>query len=196
MHKHWFAIFKVNITAKVQNVRECLSEWYLLNRGTFCYQTCQVDTASLARASCRKCSLLSSRSSSQRELIWSNFDFIYYILWTADFLATKLSLTVHHHKPECLVKKWIATFKVKVAAKVLSVNERLSRWYSLTRQTSRYQTWYDDTSSWAAVWCKTIGLLSSWSRSHIIKIWQFLLCLLYCRFFGYQTWFVGNGTVP
>ena len=108
MHKHWFAIFKVNITAKVQNVRECLSEWYLLNRGTFCYQTCQVDTASLARASCRKCSLLSSRSSSQRELIWSNFDFIYYILWTADFLATKLSLTVHHQKPECLVKKWIA----------------------------------------------------------------------------------------
>ena len=30
--------FKVKVIAKVQNVSECLSEWYLLNHRTFCYQ--------------------------------------------------------------------------------------------------------------------------------------------------------------
>ena len=49
--------------------------------------------------------LLSSRSRSQRELIWSKHDSFYYIFWTVDSLATKLGLMIHHQKPECPVKK-------------------------------------------------------------------------------------------
>ena len=39
------------------------------------------------------------------------------------FLAIKHRLMIHQiHKPECLVKKWITAFKVKVAAKGQNVN--------------------------------------------------------------------------
>ena len=47
----------------------------------------------------------------------------YYIFLTVDSLATKLGLMIHHHKPECLVKKnWITAFRVKVTVKGQSVN--------------------------------------------------------------------------
>ena len=37
--KNGITAFKVKVTAKVQNVSECLSGRYLLNHGTFCHQT-------------------------------------------------------------------------------------------------------------------------------------------------------------
>ena len=37
--KEWITVFKVKIIAKVQNVNECLSGWYLLNHRTFYYRT-------------------------------------------------------------------------------------------------------------------------------------------------------------
>ena len=49
--------------------------------------------------------LLSSRSRSQRGFIWSKYDSDYYILWTADFLATKLGLMIGYHRQELLVQK-------------------------------------------------------------------------------------------
>ena len=50
----------------------------------------------------------SSRSRPQRGLIWSKCDSFYYIFRTVNSLATKLCLMIHHHKPECPVKKsWI-----------------------------------------------------------------------------------------
>ena len=61
--------FKVKVTARIQNVSECLSGWYLLNRRTFCYQTWYCDAASWARVSCTKEFSLSSRSRS-RALVW------------------------------------------------------------------------------------------------------------------------------
>ena len=33
--RNWFSVFKVQVTAKFQNVNECLSRWYLLNCWTF-----------------------------------------------------------------------------------------------------------------------------------------------------------------
>ena len=48
---------------------------------------------------------LSSRSRSQRGFIWSKYDSFQFIFWTVDSLATKLGLMIHHHKPECPVKK-------------------------------------------------------------------------------------------
>ena len=38
-------------------------------------------------------------------LIWSNYDSFYHVFWTAHSSATKLGLMIHHHKPECPVKK-------------------------------------------------------------------------------------------
>ena len=40
-----------------------------------------------------------------QELIWSKYDNVYCIFWTADPFATKLGLIVHYHKPECFMKK-------------------------------------------------------------------------------------------
>ena len=48
----WIAAFKVKVTAKVQNVSECLSRWYFLSHRTFCYQIWYGDAASWARVSC------------------------------------------------------------------------------------------------------------------------------------------------
>ena len=42
---------------------------------------------------------LSSRSRSQRGLVWSKYDSFYCIFWIADPFATKLALMVHYHKP-------------------------------------------------------------------------------------------------
>ena len=53
-------MFKVKITAKIQNVSECLSGWYLMNHRTFCNQTWYGGATSWARVSCGKkivCSL-------------------------------------------------------------------------------------------------------------------------------------------
>ena len=81
----------------------------------------------------KKKSLLSSRSRSQRRLMWSTYDSDYYSFWTADSLATRLGLMVDHHKPECFVKK----MDYCVQGQGLSEGSRcrcLSRWYLLNRQ--------------------------------------------------------------
>ena len=70
-------------------------------------------------------------------------------------------------------ENWITGFKVKVTAKGHNIS--LARWYLLNRKTFCYQTWYCDTSSWAGVSCKMIGLLFLRSRAHMIKLWQFQL---------------------
>ena len=64
------------------------------------YQTWHGDAASWARVPYRNNYLLSSRSRSQLGLISSEYDSFYYIFWTVDFSAAKLSLMIHHHKPE------------------------------------------------------------------------------------------------
>ena len=81
--KKWIAVFKVKSTAKVQNVNECLSGWYLLNRGIFCYQTC-----SGVWASWKSCVLSSSQGHSKGH-IWSQYDSFFYISWTAKSLTNK-----------------------------------------------------------------------------------------------------------
>ena len=77
----------------------------------FSYQIWYGDAASWVRVSCRKCSslllllLLTSRSRSQWGLILSKYASFYCIFWSVDSLAAKLGLMIHHHKPECPVKK-------------------------------------------------------------------------------------------
>ena len=57
--KNWVTAFKVKVTAKVQNVSECLSKWYLLNCWTFYNQIWHDDASSWARLSYKKIGLLS-----------------------------------------------------------------------------------------------------------------------------------------
>ena len=40
-----------------------------------------------------------------QELIWSKYDNVYCIFWTADHFATKLGLIERYHKPECFMEK-------------------------------------------------------------------------------------------
>ena len=73
------------------------------------------DAPSWVRVSCR-CFFLffllllfllqSSRSRSQRGLMWSKYDSFYHIFLSVDSLATKLGLMIHHHKPECSVENF------------------------------------------------------------------------------------------
>lgn len=50
----------------------------------------------------------------------------YYIFWTTDRFATKLSLMVQHYKPSVLSKELIVVFKVKVTTRVKIFNKCLS----------------------------------------------------------------------
>ena len=45
LRKNWITALKVKVTPKVKNVSEYLSELYLLNHKTFCYQTWYGDAA-------------------------------------------------------------------------------------------------------------------------------------------------------
>ena len=97
--------------------------------------------------------LLSSRSRSQRGLIWSKYDSGYYIFGTADSLATKLGLIIGYHRQERLVENldyWIQGQGHSKGSKYWC----LSKWYHLNHQTFCYQTWNCDASSWAGVSCK------------------------------------------
>ena len=108
--KNGITVFKVKVTAKVQNVSECLSRWYRLNHRTYFTKfglmmqryepECPADLLLLLLLL-----LLSSTSRSQRGLIRSMHDSFYYIIWTVDSLATKLGLITYDHKPECSVKR-------------------------------------------------------------------------------------------
>ena len=96
-----------------------LSGQYFLNCSAFCSQTWYGCLLSWAGESCGKTGLLSSRSRSQQELIWSKYVYFYCTVLTSasDPFVTKLALMVHDHRPEYPVKKIEWLFKVKVTAK-------------------------------------------------------------------------------
>ena len=192
LQKNGVTAFKVNVTAKIQNVSECLSGWYLLNHRTFCYQTWYGDPA-WARVSHRIFfwHLLSSRSRSQWGLIWSKYIFFYYIIWTVDSLASKPGLMIHHQKSECLVKKvrllysrLRSQWRVKMSLFVQMIFSKppnilfpnLVLWCIIMSRNVLQKDWF------------LIFKVKVTARAHMIKIWQVLLYLLNCWFFWYQTW--------
>ena len=67
--RNWISVFKVEATARFQNVSKCLSGWYLLNHWTFCYQTLYGAASSRAALSSEKIGLVSSKSRSQWRII-------------------------------------------------------------------------------------------------------------------------------
>ena len=136
---------------------QCLSRWYLLNHQTFCFQTWYCDASLWAGVSCNKIGSLFSRSKSQQGLIWSKYDNLDCIFWTADNFAAKLGLIVHCHEPECLMDK-LGCVQGQGHSEG-SKCQCLSRWYLLNHQIFCFQTWYCNASSWE------IGLLCLRSRS-------------------------------
>ena len=110
---------KVKVTVKVQNVNECLFRWYPENQRTFCYQ--QMISFELQNILLPNfvlwCSIISLSvmwkhllaifkvKVTVRAHMIKKWLFLYYIFWTADFLATKPGSMVQDCKPECLVKK-------------------------------------------------------------------------------------------
>ena len=104
---NWIAVFKVKVTAKLQNANECFSRQYLQNHWTFYHQVWFGDASSWTRVSCEKTGWLSSRSRSQQGLRWSKYDSFYYIFWTADPFANRLGLMVHYHRLAYLMKKLV-----------------------------------------------------------------------------------------
>ena len=103
----WNVVWKIGLlwSANVWNVNKCLSRRYFLNRSTFCNQTWYSGVLSWVGVPCRIIGLLSLWSRSQQRLIWSEYDWFYYLFWTADSFAFKFGLMVHFHMPECRVKK-------------------------------------------------------------------------------------------
>ena len=112
--------------------------------------------------------LLSSRSMSQWRLIWLKYNSFYFIFWTVDSLATKRGLMIHHHKPECHVKKLVYCIQGEGHGKG-SKCLCLSRWYP---QIFCFQTLDCDASLWVRMSCKKIDLLFSRSRSLQELIWS------------------------
>ena len=100
----------------------------------------------------KKC-FLSSRS----RLQWGLNMSFYYIFWTIDFLATKLSLMIPHHKPECHVEEKKKDYCIQSQGHSEGPKyQSLSGWYLLNCQTSCYQIWYCDASSWAGMHAKRL----------------------------------------
>ena len=132
---------------------------------------------------------LSSRSRSQQGLIWSKYDSFCYIIWAVESLATKLGLIIHHQKPECPINKWDYCVKVQgqresqnlmfvqISSKPSNTIFKLGLLVIIVSQSVMQKDWF------AIFKFKVIA------KAHMVKIWQFLLYLLHCWSFCYQTWF-------
>ena len=146
---------------KFQNVNKCLSRWYLLNRWTFYYQAWFGYASLWARLFSEKdwFAILKVKVIARAHMI-KLWHFLLYIL-TANPVATKLCLRVHHHKPECLIEKLDSCVHDQAHSKISKCYECLSRSYHLNRCTFYKQTCYGNASFWARLSSEEIDLLSS-----------------------------------
>ena len=76
-----------------------------------------------------------------------NMTIFYYIFKSAGPFATKVSLMVQHHKPECPVGKCDYCVQGQGHNKVKNVSECLSRQYLLNHRTFCHQTWHGYAAS-------------------------------------------------
>ena len=165
-------VFKVKVTAKVQNISECLFRWYLLIRRTFCHQTwCGVwcstisqnfmqnptTTTTTTKIACYLQSQGHSEGSYDQNMTFSFISSELFIFRQPNWSDGNF------HKPECLVKKkknyciqGEGTAKVKMSMFVQMIASEPPH--------ILFQTWYFEASSWARMSCKTFGLLFSRSR--------------------------------
>ena len=185
-------MFKVKVTATVQNLREFLFGLYLMNHRTFCYQIWYDDAASWARVTQTffGCGYLQGHNHSigwydqnmtvstilsellipwQPNLVW------WYIIWSQSVLW----------------KKWITAFRVKVTVK----GQNLMFVQMVSSKPSNIL--FSNLALWFIIMSQSVMKkrlicyfkVKVTARAHMIKIWQFLLYLLNCWSFCYKTWF-------
>ena len=118
--------------------------------------------------SCGKSGWVHSRSRSQWQFKMSVNMCLDEIFWTTEHFVTKLGVMMQHHKPECSVEN--LGYCCQGHSKG-SKFQCLPKWYLLNILFFFNQTWYCDSSSWAGVSFKKIGLLFSRSRSQQWFIW-------------------------
>ena len=143
---------------------QCLSR-YVLNWQIFCYQTWYCDASSWAwvhakRLVCYFQGQGHSKGSYYQNMTVSTISAELLILLLPNLVWWYIIIS-----QSVLWRYWIVMFKVKVTAKVQNVDGCLSRWYLLNHWTFYSQTWSNEAPSWARLSSKTVGLLSSWSRS-------------------------------
>ena len=163
---------------RLKNVSECLLGWCLLNCRN--YQTWYGDAALWTRVSCRKKKVCYPQC--QGHIKGSYGQNMTFSAISSELL---IPWQLHHHKPECPVKKKLDCCILSQGHSKGSKCQCLPRWYLLSCQTFCYQLGvFCDASSWAGVSCKKIGLLFSRSRSQ-----QGLICSKYDSFY-YIFWTV------
>ena len=99
------------------------------------------------------------------------YDYFYYVVWTADFLDDQLSLTVHVHKLEYLVKRLLCCIQGQGHSKGFELQWMFGRTIPLISQTL-----YGDASSSARVLFKNIILQCSKSKpqSFLLDLQKYL----------------------
>ena len=141
-------IFKVKVTAKFQNVNQCLFRWYFLNRWTFDYQTWYGNEIIMSQIIFQKYwfAVFQVKVTDKNNIIkiW----LFLYITLAADPFAIILGLMAHHHKVDFPVKRLDCSVvvMVKVTEKVQNSSECLSEWYLLSCWTFCNYTWYSDAT--------------------------------------------------
>ena len=88
--------------------------WYLLNHWIFYYQTCYCDTLSWAIDCLSKRLVCCLQGQGHSEGSYNQNMTFWYIFWTSYPFATKLGLVAHHHKLDCLVRRFDYSVVVKV----------------------------------------------------------------------------------
>ena len=196
VQKRLLCYFKVKVTARAHFIKILQFLLYLLKCWSFCYQTCSI-VLYRKPVSCEKnwMAVVKVKVTAKFQnvllklllpnLVWLCFIMSLIVFQKDLFAVFEVKVTVkdqiikmwlfdisselmaHHHKLDCLVKRFdfSVVVKVKVTEKVQNASECSSGWYLLSCCTFCNQTWYGNASSWARVPCKKIGLLSSSSGS-------------------------------
>ena len=105
------------------------------------------------------------------------YDYFCYMFWTADFVGDQLSLTVHVHKQECLVKRLLCCIQVKVTVMVLNYSECLPGQYLWSVKLSKL-VWWCIIISQSVMWkyhfamFKVKATIISTRSSEILKLLQ------------------------
>ena len=131
---NWIAVFKVKVTAKLQNANECFSRQYLQNHWTFYHQVWFGDASSWSSVF-QKWLVCCHRGEGHSEgSYYKNMNLVYLLnFWS---FPTKLLLMAHHNNLDCLEKDLVA---VKVTGKVQNASEcspggyLLSCWMFVTK---------------------------------------------------------------
>ena len=118
--KNCFAVFKVKVTANIQNMIEWLSKQYLWNYLTFRSQAWYGDASSWVRVSCKRIVLLLSGQCHSKGSYNQNM-IIFAVSSSFDSLAAKLHSMVHHHK--------LVTVMIQNVIECLLVLHFLYYWY-------------------------------------------------------------------